>query len=123
MLPCIIHREYHSPQQYSSRMSKEDSLTSQQDQAFQSKSHQSTEELQFVHPGTQMSTITSKHTSVASEKVKPTNITVHKKFIFFITSGMSTVLSPLPFTSPLVQLNLVRGKGQHSKTRQKRYRL
>lgn len=98
MLACSIHRERSSPQQYSSRTSKEGSLTSQQDQALQSKSHQSAEEQQFVHPGIQMPTITSKHMSKASDKVKPT--TIHKRS--FLTSGMSTLQSLLLFTSPLL---------------------
>lgn len=71
MLACSIHRECRSLQPYSTKMSEEGSLTSQQDQTLQSKSHQSTEEQQFVRSGNQMSAITYKHTSEAAEKVKP----------------------------------------------------
>lgn len=73
MLACGIHRG-RGPQQCSSGMSKEGFSTSQQDQEFQSKSHQSAEKQQFVHHGIQMSKITSKHTGEASEKVKQSTL-------------------------------------------------
>ena len=47
-----------------------------------------------------MSTITSVQMGEASEKGQTDYITIHKRF--FLTSGMLTLLSRLPFTSPLL---------------------
>lgn len=110
MLARIIHRECSSPQQCSSAMSKGGFSSSQQDGEFQSKSHRPVDGQQFRHHGIQMSKITTDHMGEASEKVNRR----HYKTSLLI-SGMSTLLSLLPFTSPV--LRLVFRKGWHRKTK------